>query len=311
MRLGLLFLIIDAMPHQALWHRWLDSRHARAWVHAKHPERVACPWVRRRLLRTAWAPEWGSIELVHAMMALLRAALEVPSITHVQFLSESCIPVRTLVETVRHLEPHTSWLDAVDRPNNGYSALRQFSRVQRPGRIFKSDQWSLLSRAHAQRVLDVYRQDPELAEFRHVQAADEIFVPTALLQAPPGSAPRVRPAKSVYVDWSISCKHPRTFSHAEGPAAMARARALGALFLRKVADTLDHNQWDAWRAGSTKNAPARAPADGPRLDALAARYPHDSITPYFERIWPETECWAYVHAASSPCRIPERPPGLH
>ena len=245
MRLGLLFMIVDSMPHEQLWKEWLDSRKARAWVHAKHPDVVTSPWIRRRLLRTPWTPEWGSIELVHVMMALVRAALAVPSVTHVQFLSETCVPVHKLSDTLSCLQEDTSWLDVMDRPNNGYSALRQFSRVQRPGRVLKCDQWTLLARPHAQRVLDVYDQDPNLTEFRHVQAADEIFVPTAL-QPQPG-VDRVRPVKAVYVDWSVSCKHPREFTHAEGPAALARARALGALFLRKVPDALGAAAWDAWR----------------------------------------------------------------
>ena len=298
MRLGLLFIIIDHMPHEALWREWLDSRHARAWVHAKHPDAVTSPWVRRRLLRTRWTPEWGSIELVHVMAALLRAALAVPSLTHVQFLSEKCVPVHTLRDTIRQLDAGTSWLDLLDRPNNGYTALRQFSRVQRPGRILKSDQWSLLARPHAQRVLDVYDKDPTLTEFQHVQAADEIFVPTAL-QPRPG-ADRVRPTKAVYVDWSVSCKHPREFTHAEGPAALARARALGALFLRKVPDALGSAAWAEWTSCVDPPKPPRPALAPAAVEALRRQYPYDTITVYHERIWSEEECWRYVHAATTP-----------
>ena len=268
-------------------------RAARATVHAKHPGAVGSPWVRRRLVRTGRTPEWGSIDLVHVMMALLRAALaSSPPVTHVQFLSETCIPVRALPDTLRRLAPGLSWLDVADRPRNGYAALRQFSRVQRPGRVLKSDQWSLLCREHAQHVLHEYDKDPELTEFLHVQAADEIFIPTVL--GPPPC--RIHPAKAVYVDWSVSCKHPRSFDHHQVPRALARARELGALFLRKVPKPVAFSAWDAWRR------PAATPCtNGLEFtsmgDLLRHKYPNDEITEYNERIWPESECWQYVYAS--------------
>ena len=244
MRLALLFIIIDTLYHEELWRAWLAAAPGACAVrvHAKRPDAVASPWVRRRLLRTAWVPEWGSIELVHVMAALLRAAVTRTAATHAQFLSETCVPALPLRDVLRRLTPGTSWLDIVDRPNNGYAALRQFSRVQRPGKILKSDQWSLLSREHAQRVLSEYDKDTDLTEFKHVQAADEIFIPTVLN---PGLSSRITATKAVYVDWSASCKHPVSFSHRELPAALARARALGALFLRKVPDPVPFSAWEA------------------------------------------------------------------
>ena len=272
------------------------TRATRAWVHAKHPDAVTSPCVPA----TAAHPVDTRMGLYragarHGGAAARGAGGALPDARAV--LIRKCAP-HTLRDTIRQLDAGTSWLDLLDRPNNGYTALRQFSRVQRPGRILKSDQWSLLARPHAQRVLDVYDKDPTLTEFQHVQAADEIFVPTAL-QPRPG-ADRVRPTKAVYVDWSVSCKHPREFTHAEGPAALARARALGALFLRKVPDALGSAAWAEWTSCVDPPKPPRPALAPAAVEALRRQYPYDTITVYHERIWSEEECWRYVHAATTP-----------
>ena len=255
-RLGLLFLVIDRLHHEDVWKQWLDSRVTRAWVHAKDEKKVDSPWLKRRLVPTPWSPEWGSIELVHAMVALLRAALGAPSVTHVIFLSEKCIPLYAARDAARRLAAGQSWMDVRARPNNGYAALRQFSRAQCAARVLKADQWALLSRAHARAVVDAYDAMPDLRLFRHVQAADEIFVPTVLQLPPEGAA--LKRQKAVYVDWSLSCKHPRTFAHDECVPAMARARALGCLFLRKVEAPVTHAAWAAWLDGIQDRSMARA-----------------------------------------------------
>ena len=306
-RLGLLFLVIDRLHHEDVWKQWMDSRVTRAWVHAKDQKKVS-PWIRRRLVPTPWSPEWGSIDLVHAMVALLRAALGAPSVTHVLFLSETCVPLYAARDTARRLAAGQSWMDVRARPNNGYAALRQFAKAQCAARVLKADQWVLLSRAHARAVVDVYDTMPDLRLFRHVKAADEIFVPTALQLRPGAAEPGLKRQKAVYVDWSLSCKHPRAFQHNECVPAMARARALGCLFLRKVEAPVTHAAWTAWieniqtsdiKESSSLRARAEAPASKV-CQALQRQYPHDHITPYFERIWSEEECWRYVHAPPLP-----------
>ena len=72
--LGILIIIVDALPHEALWRLWLEQYTAknasadpppvRIWVHAKFPDRVRSRWVRERLVQTfQLRPGWGSVEL--------------------------------------------------------------------------------------------------------------------------------------------------------------------------------------------------------------------------------------------------------
>jgi hypothetical protein len=103
LRLAILLIIIDSLPHEALWRIWADelsnkfikvddensSEHkdnmssersveVRFLVHAKRPDRVTSAWVRRHLARSFHLePEWGSVELTEVMIRLLT---EVPSL---------------------------------------------------------------------------------------------------------------------------------------------------------------------------------------------------------------------------------------
>ena len=91
-----------------------------------------------------------------------------------------------------------------------------------------------------------------------------------------GEVPGLKRQKAVYVDWSLSCKHPRTFAHDECVPAMARARALGCLFLRKVEAPVTHAAWAAWMeniqtSDIKESSSLRARAEAPAQLAAEAR----------------------------------------
>jgi hypothetical protein len=96
--LGVLIIIVDDLPHEALWRLWLEhgindlkSSHrnsttksteqidvneanlpVRIWIHAKFPDRIRSPWVRSKLVRTfQMKPDWGSVELTEVMVRML------------------------------------------------------------------------------------------------------------------------------------------------------------------------------------------------------------------------------------------------
>eukprot|EP01032_Pedospumella_encystans_P010025 gene10025-11750_t len=184
--LGILVTIIDDFPNELLWRLWLDTANAenspeekpkvRMWFHAKCPEKVRSPWVKARLIRSAhFKPEWGSIEITKAMAHMLHEALfDAPHINKFCFASESCIPIRSLVDTLDILYSanvdclnntdggsNSSWLNYSDIPNNGYAKQLQhdpLSRALPDGCVFKASQWVLLSRAHAVAVIDLMQR---------------------------------------------------------------------------------------------------------------------------------------------------------
>ena len=176
--------------------------------HAKHPERVRSKWLQARLLRRGggthhsqsfhtYRPEWGSVEITMAMIALLRDGLANMAADIFLFVSESCLPVAR--REVFHQALYTnddnnySWVHARNSPNNGYSRQLQFDRVSNAmplHRVWKADQWMLLTRDHAMSVAKNRLPRTTFPDrspsfllttcFAYVKASDEIYFPTAL-----------------------------------------------------------------------------------------------------------------------------------
>ena len=67
----LLFLVVDGLPHEAIWRRWMADAEARAGcrvralVHAHHPApaRRGSRWVGAKARRRRFDTRWGSVEL--------------------------------------------------------------------------------------------------------------------------------------------------------------------------------------------------------------------------------------------------------
>lgn len=117
----------------------------------------------------------------------------IPPVDEFVFISESCLPVVTAPELFSNLTDSTvSWLNARHRtqdetPSNKYED-DQYAGINRrvPGQYrWKGDQWVLLSRRHASKIIGMDR--PHIPpkhqlwqSFRHINASDEMFFPTAL-----------------------------------------------------------------------------------------------------------------------------------
>ena len=75
--IGILVIIVDDFPHEALWKLWLQdgflkSIRVAVWIHAKYPEKVKSNWVRERLVKTFHLqPAWGSLQITEVMMRML------------------------------------------------------------------------------------------------------------------------------------------------------------------------------------------------------------------------------------------------
>lgn len=288
--LGLLFIIIDDFPNELLWRTWLQQfaptqpQQVKLWFHAKHPERTS-PFVRARLVRSfQLRPEWGSIELTKTMLLLLHeAAQEAPHINKFAFLSESCIPLLPLQETLNAVYSgecaEVSWLGQLrDSPNNGYAKQQQFDVLARAGMrcVLKSDQWLLLSAHHARRLFSFLQhttaapqsEDSSLSAktlllhgvfrlFQGVRASDEVFFPTLLALLLFGNrshsggelnedlrSNHITSRRLTYCDWSESARNPKSFRVLEA-AAVALARQERCVFFRKI-------QFESIAAGGEK-----------------------------------------------------------
>jgi hypothetical protein len=197
-------------------------------------------------------PEWGSIEITRAMLDLLHEGLligqhekkedprfpperyghDVP-VTHFIFCSETCLPVTTLTEVGTALQSssssssstsQSSWVNARNTPNNGYSRQQQFDKVDPvvpKTCVYKADQWMVLTREHGAAVLKLDRHLPRGAClwqcFDETNASDELYFPTALAllgllrAAPSPASQQIERRRVTYCDWSVSARNPATF----------------------------------------------------------------------------------------------------
>ena len=168
---AVLVMLLDVLPYEEVWRAWSSgagrastatSSQAAEWevrffVHAKLPERIKSPWLRSHLLPVSFRPEWASIELVKATLALIEAALGDERVERLALVSETCVPVCTFNEAVASVcaDP-CSWLGRLRVL--GTAAVHDLTKkrtaaidrsIVRDENIGKADQWFLLTREHA------------------------------------------------------------------------------------------------------------------------------------------------------------------
>ena len=209
--LVLAFLIIDALPLEALWRQWLEQYNRfegsgekvniRVIVHAKYPERVRSPWVRRHLLAYSHRPEWGSVQIAQAMWDLVAEAAACETFgdrSSVVFLSESCFPIAPVEKCALRLGLSSEGrartaLAAYRKPCNGYAAQYQFSPLRSDGSeegplprscVWKADQWIAVGGHDAHNILRMPQSlgacPWRLVGRQPVKASDELLFPVCL-----------------------------------------------------------------------------------------------------------------------------------
>ena len=252
----LLFIIIDSLPFEGIWRRWLGGTEAnpnmaakgsnagrpvltKVLVHAKFPEKVKSEWVRARLIKESYKPEWGSVEITKAMVALLKRGVEATSSMAVPtgddrvrflFASESCVPVCKLPDAATALSASKqSWLQVKYKPRTGYNGSSQWLPIENSSLIpkecvCKADQWVCLTRTHAKEIFGLAQQldqstkvprlpasiDAFWPAFKKGCASDEMYFPTMLsccgilptrVDGSAGPSDGVAPRQLTYVRW--------------------------------------------------------------------------------------------------------------
>lgn len=179
--IALLFLVIDDLPYEVIWRRWISHHHVDVFIHAKYPDRIISPWVRKHLVPSNLQPNWGSVEIVQAELLLMENALRKSSAGRFIFLSESCVPVLPCQRLI-DMQCHQSILDLRMQPENGYAESLQFAPLSRHiprDKIAKASQWCLLIREDVNVILQC--DHLLLPLFEDVSCSDEMFLSTCLV----------------------------------------------------------------------------------------------------------------------------------
>jgi Core-2/I-Branching enzyme len=208
------------------------------------------------------SPEWGSIEITRAMLDLIHEGLKVgvigqnhdarfstnrytvggpptQPVNAFVFVSETCLPVVSLKQFCASIEPNTSWVNYRNTPNNGYSRQLQFDKIHpciSENYKHKGDQWCLLSRRHAMKLMDIdsHLPAPFWQCFLDTKASDEMYIPTCLSMLGVLNH-QIEQKRITYCDWSESAKNPVTFSNGkvDFEKVVKLSRREGCLFARK------------------------------------------------------------------------------
>jgi hypothetical protein len=176
----------------------------------------------------------------------------------------------------------SSWVNGRNHPNNGYSRQLQWEKISQAiptQKIWKADQWIVLTLNHAEQILDIPSKltDPQAFYqcFAQVRASDEMYFPTALAilglihttttttttDKNQGSTtttirmigPNVQKRRITYCDWTGGAKNPVTFYNVQDlQNCISVARKEGCLLARKFSsDSITLQQWSNLIYGTT------------------------------------------------------------
>lgn len=247
-QVAFLFLTRGDLHHRAIWEEYLGQadHRARVLAHTKDTRLLSeDSFLGDAQIAQKVKTGWGELSLVHATLALLRAALEDGDTTHFVLVSESCVPVRPFEDLRTNLRRddrsrmHVWSLDEVRRGGNMEKTrrLEQLSGISIEHANFQS-QWMCLSREDA---LIVTAKD-WTPSFEHVYAADECYFATVLAASgkPPWEAVANRPI--TWMNWRGGA-HPQEF-HKVPPRVAAQIAESGCYFARKFPLGSDIAKWN-------------------------------------------------------------------
>lgn len=244
------FLHVDANTEDAVFSAMTDQL----------PDRV-------RLLRRLNAG-WARFEVVEAELLGYRSALAETQARHVILGTGADYPLVDVPTLVRRLdaEPERSYAEVLPLPIPAWGRLGGYDRLILRHQVWRRHrlaspvprripsgldpaggaQTKILTRRHAQLVLDVLDRRPELLRFfRTCWTPDEVMIPTLLNSAALGARWAVEGSSSPhpwFIDWGRTpAKNPRWLELEDFSAVQAAAcrQEVPALFARKFGEDGD------------------------------------------------------------------------
>lgn len=254
-RVVLCFLTLGPLPFaDTHWNTWVgagDEVEASSSfgivIHPKDASLVP-PHLQSNVCSRIVPTSWGTASLVQAMIQLLRDGLErYPDASHFQFLSESCVPIRSPTAYRATLLRDISFFLFTHLDKGRHTLF--WKRWRR--RLYSASQWSCVCRAHAEMFVRAERallEPLERTGFGKEYVPDEIAFVTFLANSKPIPGVRFVNRMITYIKWPkheqtkdhepSHRRHPITYDEdqvfSEGSEVMKDAYRLGACFLRKV-----------------------------------------------------------------------------
>ena len=284
--------IVDQFPHEEIWKKWLleqdddnntattngpintnnNTNHnnsnitASIHIHAKNPNKIRNhkSWLKSKVIPISHNPNWNDYRIIKAMLSLVEYAIRYePQTTHFMMVTESCIPVCTLVELGNVIRQEQqdfsgsrSFLDMYGVDSTRCTRFDEhacFSINAIPkDAIYKAlPGWALFSRSHMDEVLHIRDRlnGKELYPlFKSVWAPEEVYFSTALVLL--GKYNQIVKRSLMWSKWDERARnskdraHPIVYDGQFTKSLIDDVKAQGCLFMRKWKRELDVQQWE-------------------------------------------------------------------
>ena len=176
-KIAFCFLIYDKINNEELWLDFFNSAELSKYkIHIHYKFNKYLEFFNQYKLDNTIETKHGDISIVHAQNLLIKEALNDKSITHIVFLSNSCIPVKSFGAVYDFLNINYSYFNK--SPDDQVFPNCDSVKIYIPEKnIKKSSQWCILNRKHAEVIIN---NKQYLDYFKDIDAPDEYVYITTL-----------------------------------------------------------------------------------------------------------------------------------
>ena len=170
-KIAFLFLTIDNVLDPNMWKNYLPDN-ASIYVHAKYPDKVT-GYMKQYLIKSV-ETSWG--HLVLAYLELVKSALTNKLVTHIVFISDSCLPIKPYNDFIKFISSYDqqcSFVDIRDFDLYNFDKSNNVNLTIKP--TVKHSGWFCLSRHHAKKLLLTPWKE-NVVKYNNIIAGDEYFL---------------------------------------------------------------------------------------------------------------------------------------
>jgi hypothetical protein len=175
MKVAFLFLIRDIINNPNVWYNFFDMEDKNNYnIYIHYTDVANLGWFDQYKIQPV-RTEWADISIVKAMNILLFEALKDKSNNMFIFLSESCVPIRSIKYIRNSLNNRYSYFNI--NPCQIFPRCNSVLKYLHRNEIKKASQWCILNRKHAEYIVKCKQM---FIWFDGVFASDEHCYITAL-----------------------------------------------------------------------------------------------------------------------------------
>lgn len=240
-KIAFLFLTMTNVVHENYWQDFFRGHENRSTilVHAKHGVPHNC-WFKQFEMPYTVENSWANT--MKAQIAMLQEALKDPQNEIFIFCSQNCIPLQSfdfmydMVMSLRksifsyEVNPHA------DKTRSCYAAHRDLQPIP-AGKQYKNSQWIILTRKHAQMMVD----DTELINLVSRYPHDQEHYPATFF-AQRAMLDEVHKCEKTMVVWHLNPNPPYIFKNLQNQQEFTLIReaiTYGVFFVRKIDERCD------------------------------------------------------------------------